>query len=231
MKTNLLSFLCVIGVGAILCGCGDSKSSSAGGKDETTATSAAASVAPKTVAAVKAAASEMSSQFVEMAKSQSDKVLGSIATDLKEKVTALAASTGTNSAVKSQVDSSLQSLMSGKESAGLGTLYQAAQTAGLTPQQVGLAKEVGNLASAFVVQKNFASLDGAQGDVATLVNSLRKGDLTTSVQALQKVGQSANLTSAQKDVIGSLANQYAPGLKKAADSVQQGLQGLKGLGK
>jgi hypothetical protein len=27
----------------------------------------------------------------------------------------------------------------------------------------------------YVVQKNFSSLDGAQGDVATIVNSLRSG--------------------------------------------------------
>jgi hypothetical protein len=31
----------------------------------------------------------------------------------------------------------------------------------------------------YVVQKNFSSRDGAQGDVATIVNSLRSGKLTS----------------------------------------------------
>jgi hypothetical protein len=32
----------------------------------------------------------------------------------------------------------------------------------------------------YVVQENFSSLDGAQGDVATIVNSLRSGKLTSN---------------------------------------------------
>ena len=94
-----------------------------------------------------------------------------------------------------------------------------------------MAKDVGNLASAYVVQRNFSSLDGAQGDVATIVNSLRQGTITPALPALQSLGQNASLTPRQKDLIATLAEQYAPGLKKASDSLSKGLQSLQGLTK
>jgi hypothetical protein len=124
----------------------------------------------------------------------------------------------------------LQSLTAGKDSTALGQVFQVAQAAtNLTPQQQQLAKDVGNLASAYVVQKNFSSLDGAQGDVASLVNALRQGNLTAAVPPLQKVAQNAGLTPSQKELVSSLADQYAPGLKKAAGSLQQGLKSLPSL--
>ena len=112
--------------------------------------------------------------------------------------------------------------------------YQLAKSAVLTPEQIGLAKDVGNVASAYVVQKNFASLAGAQGDVASLVNSLRQGQLTSTLMPLQNIAKNAALTATQKELVSSLADQYAPGLKKAADTLNQGLDTLKklpGLGK
>jgi hypothetical protein len=93
-----------------------------------------------------------------------------------------------------------------------------------------LAKEVGNLASAYVVQKNFASLDGAQGDVATIVSSLRQGQITPALPAMQKVAQNGNLTAPQKQLLGSIADKYAPGVSKAASALSQGLQSIPGLG-
>ncbi|HKI70339.1 MAG TPA: hypothetical protein VKA67_12160, partial [Verrucomicrobiae bacterium] len=95
-------------------------------------------------------------------------------------------------------------------------------------------KQVGNLTSAYVVQKNFSSLDGAQGDVANIVNSLRDGEISAAVPSIQKVAQNANLTQPQKELIGTLTDKYAPGLKKVAGTLQQGLQDVKslpGLGK
>ena len=123
----------------------------------------------------------------------------------------------------------MKSLVSGQDSSALTSAFKLAQVSALTPEQIGLAKEVGNLASAYVVQKNFASLPGAQGDVTTIVNSLRKGEITPALPALQNVAQNAKLTASQKDLIGTVADKYAPGLKNAASTVSQGLDTLKKL--
>ena len=175
-------------------------------------------------------ATEAASQLAASAKTQGDAVLSSVGNDLTAKVKDLVASAAGNEALKSQLTSSLKSLAGGNEGSGLNTLYQTAQLTGLTPSQIGLAKEVGNLASAYVVQKNFASLDGAQGDVATVVNSLRQGQFAPAVPAVQRIAQNASLTSSQKQLLGSIADKYAPGISKAAGSLTEGLQKIPGLG-
>ncbi len=223
-------FLVVV-AGCVLAGCGDSKSTTTSG--DSAAAPARQTAAPESVkAAVDAAkttVADLTAQFAKAAGTESDKLLGSIGGELSAKVKSLSESLGVNHAVKSQLDSTLQSLLTGQDAAAVGTVFQVAQAANLTPQQLGLAKEVGNLASAFVVQRNFSALDGAQGDVATIVNSLRKGEVASAVPAIQKISQNANLTAPQKQLIGSLADNYAPGLKKAADSLQQGLKGIQAL--
>ena len=187
---------------------------------------ATATAAPDAAGAV-----EQVSQFATTAAAQPDKVAASIGSELAEKTKSLAQSAAGNSELKSRVAGALASLSSGKDASALSSLFQEAKQANLTSQQTQLAKDVGNLASAYVVQRNFSSLDGAQGDVATIVNSLRKGSVTQAVPALQSLAQNASLTSQQKDLLGTLADQYAPGLKKTSDSLKQGLQGLQGLTK
>ena len=157
-------------------------------------------------------------------------MLSSVSSELADKVKTLAQSAAGNDTLKSQLTSSLKSLSGGNDSAGLSTIYQVAQSASLTPSQIQLAKEVGNVASAYVVQKNFASLDGAQGDVATIVNSLRQGQIAPAIPAIQKVAQNANLTPTQKQLVASIADKYAPGVSKAASALGQGLQSVPGLG-
>ena len=158
-------------------------------------------------------------------------MLSSVSSDLADKVKSLAQSAVGNSTLKAQLTSSLKSLAGGNDSSGLSGIYQAVQSASLTPPQMQVAKEVGNLASAYVVQRNFASLAGAQGDVATIVNSLRQGKIAPALPALQKVTQNANLTATQKQLIASIADKYAPGISKAAGALNQGLQSIPGLGK
>lgn len=175
-------------------------------------------------------AADAASQLLATAKARGDTVLSSISSDLADKSKTLAQSAPGNDTLKSQLDSSLKSLASGNDSGGLTTLYKVAQSASLTPSQMQVAKEVGNLASAYVVQKNFASLDGAQGDVATIVSSLRQGQITPAIPAIQKVAQNASLTPTQKQLVASIADQYAPGVSKAASALSQGLQTIPGLG-
>ena len=177
----------------------------------------------------KASLANLGTQFTKSASASSDKVLGSLGGDLVSKYTALDQSLGAGSALKSQLTGSLQSLLGGKDSAALGTVFALSQAANLTDAQKNLVAEASNLTTAFVVQRNFAALDGASGDVATIVNSLRKGEVVTAIPAIQKVTQNANLTAPQKALIGSVADKYAPGLRKAKDSLKQGIQGIKSL--
>jgi hypothetical protein len=177
-----------------------------------------------TVAAVLGGANQMAcaqadadatSKFLDTAKSASDPQLGSIATDLTGKAQALGSS-GISDTVKTKLDSTLKSLTGGQDSAALTSAFNLVKNAKLTPDQIGLAKQVGNLASAYVVQKNFASLEGQQGDVATIVSSLRSGKIKDALPSLKNVASSAKLTDTQKQLITSIADKYAPGLSKAA---------------
>lgn len=247
MKSNPISLaLCLTAAAVMLAGCDSSKSKpDSGAASEPAlpktqeALASAAGEAGKVVSAAasnvtetaKTAASDLASQLASLAKTQSDTVLSSIGQDLSAKAKSLADACTGNPSVKTNLDQSLSAMLNGKDSEALAPAFKTAQTRGLTAGQLQLAKEVGNLASAFVVQRNFSSLQGAQGDVSTLVSSLRNGQYTTALPPLQKIMSNASLTQPQKDLLGSLADKYAPSLKQAAGSLQQGLQSLQGLKK
>lgn len=161
--------------------------------------------------------------FLNAAKAASDSQLGDIAAQLTGKVAKLESLLGTNSAIKARLDTMLTSLTGGQDSNALASAFSLVKGAKPTPEQLGLVKQVGNLASAYVVQKNFATLDGAQGDVATIVSSLREGKLTAAVPALKNVAGNANMTDGQKQLIKTVADKYAPGWEKAkgaADAIK-----------
>lgn len=161
----------------------------------------------------------IATNFVTAAKSAGDSQLGDIATQLTGKVAKLESLLGTNSIIKEKLDSTLKSLTGGQDSAALTSAFDLVKGAKPTPEQLGLAKQVGNLASAFVVQKNFSSLEGAQGDVASIVSSLRAGKVTEAVPAIKNVATNAKLTDTQKQLITTIADKYAPGWKKAGEAV------------
>ena len=171
----------------------------------------------------------LAKQFSKTAATPADPILASVGADLTGKLKALDQVLGASDAVKSQLTGTLQALVGGKDADALAKVFQIAQVASLTPEQKGLAKEAGNLAAAFVVQRNFAALEGASGDVATVVSSLRKGEVAGAAPAIQRIAKNANLTAPQKQLIGSVADQYAPGLRKAKDSLKKGLNGLQSL--
>jgi hypothetical protein len=150
----------------------------------------------------------------------------SLSSDFGSKVSALSKSLGSNPQMQGQLESVVKSLMGDKGAASLAGLQKLTK-AKLTPDQTRIAKDVYNTGSAYLVQKNFGSLEGSQTEVSHVVNSLRKGSYAESLPALKKIGQNANLTQPQKDLISSLADQYAPGLKKAGDA----LKGIPGLNK
>lgn len=155
------------------------------------------------------------SQFLGQAKAASDSQLGPIATELTTKLQSLGTALAGNASVKSALDGTLKSLTGGMDSEALSSAFDLVKSAKLTPEQIGVAKQVGNLTSAYAVQKNFASLEGSQGDVATIVSSLRSGNVTAAVPPLKNVATSAKLSDPQKQIITKVADKYAPGWEKA----------------
>jgi hypothetical protein len=156
--------------------------------------------------------------FLDQAKSASDAKLGDIATELTGKVQKLDSLLGTNSVIAGKLDSTLMSLTGGHDSAALTSAFDLVKGAKPTPEQLGLAKQIGNLTSAYVVQKNFTSLEGAQSDVDTIVSSLRSGKVTAAIPSIKNVATSAHLTDGQKQLITTIADKYAPGWKKAGEA-------------
>jgi hypothetical protein len=169
------------------------------------------------------------SKFVDQAKAASDSQLGPIASELTGKIQSLGSSLAGNATVKSALDGTLKSLTGGMDSDALTSAFKLASDAKLTSEQLGLAKQVGNLASAYVVQKNFASLAGAQGDVGTIVSSLRGGQIASVIPAIKNVAGNAHLTDPQKKLITTVADKYAPGWQKAKGAVDS-IKKLPGFG-
>ena len=169
-------------------------------------------------------------QLCTSSKTSGDSTLVSLTDDLASKATSLYKNLAGESAVQGQLVGAIQSMLGNKGASALGALSKLTE-AKLTEQQMKLAKDVGNVGSAYLVQKNFASLEGAQGDVATIVNALRKGDTTQALPALQGVAQNAKLSPAQKQLADALVAQYAPPqAKKIGNAVKEGLKSLPSFG-
>ena len=83
------------------------------------AVTVAASLAGFTTAAFAQTDTNVAAAFLDQAKASSDSQLGTIATELTGKAQTLDATVGTNSAVKSKLDSTLSSLAGGQDSAAL----------------------------------------------------------------------------------------------------------------
>lgn len=149
----------------------------------------------------------------------------SLVSDLGPKVFALSKSLEGNPEAQKQLEGAVNALLGDKGSAAI-EWFQKLATAKLTPDQTRLAKDVYNTGSAYVVKKNFGSLEGSQTEVSQVVTALRKGSATEALPPLKKIGQNANLTQPQKDLVASLTERYAPGLKKAGDSLKA-IPGLK----
>jgi hypothetical protein len=188
----------------------------------------AAALCGFTAAALAQADAGLISKFLDQAKSASDSKLGAIATELTGEMQKLGAGLATNAVVKERLDSTLKALTGGKDSEALTHAFDLVKGAKLTPEQIGVAKQVGNLASAYTVQKHFATLEGSQGDVAMIVSSLRSGNVTAAVPPLKNVATSAKLTDPQKQLITKVADKYAPGWEKAKGAMD-GIKKLPGF--
>jgi hypothetical protein len=131
-----------------------------------------------------------------------------------------------NPGAQKQLETAVNAAVGNKGPAAIDGLQKLA-SAKFTPEQSRLAKDVYNVGSAYVVKKNFGSLEGSQTEVSQVVTALRQGKTTQVLPPLQKIGQNATLTQPQKDLLASLTGRYAPGLQKATE----GLKSLPGLKK
>ena len=161
--------------------------------------------------------------------SSGDATLKSVGSDLGSKVNALNTSLAGKPDTQAQLGGALQSLLGNKGGESLAAFQKLSQ-ARLTPEQTKLAKDVGHLGSAYLVQKNLGSLEGSETDVGQIVGSLRKGNITEAMPAIQKVSQNAKITPAQKDLLSSVAARLAPGASKVGDALK-GAKGIPGLSK
>jgi hypothetical protein len=200
----------------------------------TPATKALAQTVPEVVPARAggggSAAPDLVGQLLAAPGLKSDAVLSSVAGDLGSKVAGLGTSLASQPATKEQLDNALKSLASGREVAALDLISKVSQ-ARLTPEQAQAAMQVKDLATAYAVQRNFNSIQGAQDDVAQVVSGLRKGEVATVVPAVQKVLDNGKLTDPQRQLLTDLADRYAPGFKNVSETLTQGLKSIKGLGK
>ena len=169
-------------------------------------------------------------QFTSTSNSTGDAKLKALADELSSKIEKLNQSTEKDTATKDQLSSALQALVGGKSVEALATFNKLSK-AKLTPAQTRLAKETWNLGSAYVVHKDLGALEGAQGDVAEIVKALRVGEAAKALPAIQKVAKEATLTAGQKQLLTSLAEQYAPGIGKLGESLDGLKKNIPGLGK
>ena len=120
-------------------------------------------------------------------------------------------------------------MLGNKGGESLAAFQKLSQTK-LTPEQTKLAKDVGQLGSTYLVHKNLGNLEGSQSDVAQIVRSLRKGNITEALPAIRKVSQNAKLTPAQKELLTSLVEKYTPGASKVSGALK-GVNGIPDLSK
>lgn len=163
------------------------------------------------------------------AAAQGDATLTAIGGELQTKAESLNQSLAANTGASTALQTALQSLSAGKSANSLASL-QKLSAAKLTPEQTKLAADVYHIGTAYVIQKQFASLDGAQNDVVKAVSALRKGETLTALPSIQSIAQNAKLTAPQKELIQSVASQYAPGVEKVGNALK-GLGNLPAFGK
>ena len=168
-------------------------------------------------------------QLNSAAASGGDPTLKSLGSELGSKVQASHQSLAGKPDTQGQLSGALKSILGNKGGETLAAFQKLSQTK-LTPEQAKLAKDAGHLGSAYLVHKNLGNLEGSQSDVAQIVRSVRKGNFTEALPAIKKVSQNAKLTPAQKELLASLAEKYAPGASKESGALK-GVKRNPDLGK
>ncbi len=187
------------------------------------------SVTTKAVAAAKEAFPALLEQLKSQAAKSNSARQPKIADLLGGKVGALTSSfTDSQKGLGTGVEGLLGGLIKGDSG---GTLQQLGgllgQTGVLDSKQQGLVGEVRNLASAWLLDKQFAGTP-LEGKAGPLIDGLMNNQWAQSLLGLKNLGSSKDLNGGQKGLLDSLIQQFAPeGLKSASGALDL----LKGLGK
>lgn len=173
--------------------------------------------------------SDLGEKLSAEAKTSNDDVLAGLADELGTHVAQLGEALKSNPELTSQLTNAVQSLLKNQDIDAVGALNGLTE-ANLTPGQKSLLKSTYDTAAAFVTERNFSSLEGFEGEVGQIVSALRGGDYKSALQPLQKIWGQAQLSAQQKDLLSGVFDKYAPGWRGAADSLNKGLDAVKGLG-
>jgi len=177
----------------------------------------------------KAVYEDLSQKLIENTKAGANDLMKKISADLEQRVKNLGESVKNNETVMGQLDGALQALLNNKDINAVEAFNDVA-AAKLTPEQTTLAKDVYNAGAAFVTERNFSSLEGLDSDVAKLSNAVWQGNYTEALQPLQNIWNKGALTNEQKDLLGTVFDQYLPGWQEKAEVVNQGLDAIKKFG-
>jgi hypothetical protein len=97
--------------------------------------------------------------------------------------------------------------------------------------QMGLVKELQSNLGVLALGRNFDVNDPASsGAVKQTIAAIQAKDTASIVSGLQKLGTTAKLTDAQKDIVGNLVGSYGGKLAGVTDSVNKASEALKGFG-
>lgn len=176
-----------------------------------------------------AAYSDLNEQLIASTKTGNDDALTGLADELGTHIAQLGEALKSNPELTLQLNTVVQSLLKNKDVDAVGALNGLTE-ASLTTGQKSLLKSTYDTAAAFVTDRNFSSLKGFEGEVDQIVSALRGGDYKAALQPLQKIWGQAELSAQQKELFSGVFDKYAPGWRGATESLNKGLDAVKGLG-
>ncbi|MCX6928888.1 MAG: hypothetical protein NT154_37610 [Verrucomicrobia bacterium] len=130
-------------------------------------------------ALVAASGARASAQIKSTGASAGDSTLKSLGGELSSKAQMLSTSLAGNTNAQSLINGALQSML-GKKGGDSLAAWEKLSQAKLTPEQTKLAKDMSNLGSAYLVQKNLASLEGSKTEVGRSLKGLLRFEGPTS---------------------------------------------------
>ena len=153
-------------------------------------------------ASLKAKAEEMSDQLVQSMKETKDELLKSLSEKVQAEIADLSASfTGNEPAMKDgKVESVVEAVGSGNDAKALEEMHKVSEQ-DLTAAQQKKVDEFKSSVTAFIVQRNFSSVEGGKTEVNRAVQAISEGRTEAGIAELEKLQTKVTLTSEQKELI------------------------------
>lgn len=160
-----------------------------------------------------------------------------IVTQLADSAKALAGNAAVTSPVKEQLTKLADSVLGNKDGEAAAALNQIVALKP-TDDQMAVVKEIQTNFGVLALGRNFDQNDPATGGaVKATIDAIKTQNVAGAISGLQKIGTSAKLTDAQKQIAGNLVASYGGALagvndtvNKATDTVNKAAGALKGFG-